>query len=43
MFVQVSNNLIVWGESVMIINTPQLFLGDNKNLIYNNGRDNIFR
>jgi uncharacterized membrane protein len=43
MFVQVSNNLMVWGKNPMPINTPKQFLDDNKNLIYSNGGDNIYR
>ncbi len=43
MFVQVSNNLIIWDGNPMIINTPKQFLDDNKNLIYSNGGDNIYK
>lgn len=42
-FLQVSKNRVVIGQSVLIYNSPQAFLDDNKNLIYSNGKDSIYK
>ncbi len=42
-FLQASKNRVLIGQSVLIYNSPQPFLDDNKNLIYNNGKDHIYK
>jgi uncharacterized membrane protein len=42
-FVPLSSSVIVWGDTPILINTPKQFLDDNKNLIYSNGGDDIYR
>ena len=42
-FLPVSVGRVVIGQSVIIFNTPQPFLDDNKNRIYSDGKDNIYK
>jgi uncharacterized membrane protein len=43
-FKDVSSNIVVSiGDNALIYNSDKPFLDDNKNLIYSNGRDNIYK
>ena len=35
--------VVLIGENVIVYNSPKKFLDDNKNLVYSNGKDNIYR
>jgi uncharacterized membrane protein len=43
-FLDVSgNSLVSIDASILIFNSPKIFLEKNKNLIYSNGKDNIYK